>query len=191
MRRRDEFDLAALDYCVTYGVLPPEWEQPLCGYVPADSLPDAAAPAAATSGRASVQTPEAPTADALAWPGLPVPPGAPAGLGHTRLADWPAALTVMEQAAPALTGSLGAGHAQVWSALDQTLAQHPPGSPFVLDCRGLLRVDLPAASALMQSLLAARQRGVAVELHGLSRLLAAYFHTVGLEEVATLRLRQY
>ena len=97
----------------------------------------------------------------------------------------------MEQAAPALTGSLGAGHAQVWNALDQALAQHPPGAPFVLDCRGLLRVDLPAASALMQCLLTARQRGVEVELHGLSRLLAAYFHTVGLEEIATLRLRQY
>lgn len=194
MRRRDEFDLAALDYCVTYGVLPPEWEQPLCGYVPADSLPDAAASAAAALGRASAPTPNAPTAaaaDALAWPGLPVPAGAPTGLDHTRLADWPAALTVMEQAAPALTGSLGAGHAQVWNALDQALAQHPPGAPFVLDCRGLLRVDLPAASALMQCLLTARQRGVEVELHGLSRLLAAYFHTVGLEEIATLRLRQY
>jgi len=175
MRRRDEFDLAALDYCVTYGVLPPEWEQPLCAYVLADSLPDAAA-----------------VAEPLAWPGLPTPPAStPTGLGHTRLADWPAALTQIGQAASALTGSLGAGHAQVWSALDQTLAQHPLGSPFILDCRGLLRVDLPAASALMQCLLAARQRGVAVELHGLSRLLAAYFHTVGLDEIATLRLRQY
>jgi len=43
----------------------------------------------------------------------------------------------------------------------------------------------------MQCLLTARQRGVAVELHGLSRLLAAYLHTVGINEVATLRLRQY
>ncbi|BAO81869.1 Tfp pilus assembly protein FimV [Serpentinimonas raichei] len=196
MRRRDEFDLAALDYCVTYGVLPPEWEQPLCAYAAADSLPDAAAPAPVPSARAtSAQThqPSAATAaEPLAWPGLPLPlPGAPNGFDHTRLADWPAALTLIEQAAPALTGSLGAGHVQVWNALDQALAQHPPGSPFVLDCRALLRVDLPAASALLQCLLAARQRSVVVELHGLSRLLAAYFHTVGLDEVATLRLRQY
>jgi ABC-type transporter Mla MlaB component len=194
MRRRDEFDLAALDYCVTYGVLPPEWEQPLCAYAAADSLPDAAAPAPVPSARAtSAQThqPSAATAaEPLAWPGLPLP-GAPNGFDHTRLADWPAALTLIEQAAPALTGSLGAGHVQVWNALDQALAQHPPGSPFVLDCRALLRVDLPAASALLQCLLAARQRSVVVELHGLSRLLAAYFHTVGLDEVATLRLRQY
>ncbi|MDO8274412.1 MAG: STAS domain-containing protein [Serpentinimonas sp.] len=195
MRRRDEFDLTALDYCVTYGVLPPEWEQPLCGYVPADSLPDAVAPAVASAVRASAQTLQAVAAtpaDPLAWPDLPVPPpGAATGFEHTRLADWPAALTLLEHAAPALTGCLGAGHSHVWNALDASLAQHPPGSPFVLDCRALLRVDLPAASALLQCLLAARQRSVVVELHGLSRLLAAYFHTVGLDEVATLRLRQY
>jgi|GEM_PF-988014 len=194
MRRRDEFDLAALDYCVTYGVLPPEWEQPQCRCVSADSLP-AAAVAPAHAGAVPPLSPSAAAAGAaepLAWPDLPAGrANAQAEFGLTHHADWPAALTLLPQAAPALSGNLGAGNADLLGPLDAALAQHPPGAPFILDCRGLLRVDLVAASALMQCLLTARQRGVAVELHGLSRLLAAYLHTVGLDEIATLRLRLY
>lgn len=196
MRRRDEFDLAALDYCVTYGVLPPEWVQPQCRCVAADSLPTAAAGTASARAEAAPPQPLAAGAAAalepLAWPDLPAErANAQAEFGLTHHADWPAALTLLSQAAPTLSGQLGAGNADLLGALDAALVQHPPGTPFILDCRGLLRVDLVAASALMQCLLTARQRGVAVELHGLSRLLAAYLHTVGINEVATLRLRQY
>ena len=194
MRRRDEFDLAALDYCVTYGVLPPEWGQPQCRCVPADSLPAAAA-APARAGAVPPLSPSAATtgaAEPLAWPDLLAGrANTQAEFGLTHHADWPAALTLLPQAAPALSGNLAASNADLLGALDAALAQHPPGAPFILDCRGLLRVDLVAASALMQCLLTARQRGVAVELHGLSRLLAAYLHTVGLDEIATLRLRLY
>lgn len=196
MRRRDEFDLAALDYCVTYGVLPPEWVQPQCRCVAADSLPTAAAGTASARAEAAPPQPLAAGAAAalepLAWPDLPAErANAQAEFGLTHHADWPAALTLLPQAAPALSGNLAASNADLLGALDAALAQHPPGAPFILDCRGLLRVDLVAASALMQCLLTARQRGVAVELHGLSRLLAAYLHTVGLDEIATLRLRLY
>jgi len=194
MRRRDEFDLAALDYCVTYGVLPPEWGQPQCRCVSADSLPAAAA-APARAGAVPPLSPSAAAtgaAEPLAWPDLLAGrANTQAEFGLTHHADWPAALTLLPQAAPALSGNLAASNADLLGALDAALVQHPPGTPFILDCRGLLRVDLVAASALMQCLLTARQRGVAVELHGLSRLLAAYLHTVGINEVATLRLRQY
>jgi len=194
MRRRDEFDLAALDYCVTYGVLPPEWGQPQCRCVSADSLPAAAA-APARAGAVPPLSPSAAAtgaAEPLAWPDLLAGrANTQAEFGLTHHADWPAALTLLPQAAPALSGNLAASNADLLGALDAALAQHPPGAPFILDCRGLLRVDLVAASALMQCLLTARQRGVAVELHGLSRLLAAYLHTVGLDEIATLRLRLY
>jgi len=194
MRRRDEFDLAALDYCVTYGVLPPEWGQPQCRCVSADSLPAAAA-APARAGAVPPLSPSAAAtgaAEPLAWPDLPAGrASAQAEFGLTHHVDWPAALTLLPQTTPALSGNVGASNADLLGALDAALAQHPPGAPFILDCRGLLRVDLVAASALMQCLLTARQRGVAVELHGLSRLLAAYLHTVGLDEIATLRLRLY
>ncbi len=43
----------------------------------------------------------------------------------------------------------------------------------------------------MQWLLAARRRGTALQLDGVSRLVATYLHMLGLDDVATLRLRQY
>jgi anti-anti-sigma regulatory factor len=39
MGRADEFDLAALDYCVTYGVTPPEWAAPGCAWRELEQLP--------------------------------------------------------------------------------------------------------------------------------------------------------
>jgi len=33
MRRQDEFELVALDFCVTYEVSPPPWSEPRCDYV--------------------------------------------------------------------------------------------------------------------------------------------------------------
>ncbi|RYF06797.1 MAG: STAS domain-containing protein [Comamonadaceae bacterium] len=43
MGRPDEFELVALDYCVTYEVSPPSWISPKCGYTGDDGLaaPDA------------------------------------------------------------------------------------------------------------------------------------------------------
>lgn len=42
MGRADEFDLAALDYCVTYGVTPPEWALPTCDLRELDGVPASA-----------------------------------------------------------------------------------------------------------------------------------------------------
>ena len=47
MQMLDEFELAALDYCVTYEVSPPAWEPARCHYAPADMA--GAAPAATTT----------------------------------------------------------------------------------------------------------------------------------------------
>ena len=44
MGQADEFEMVALDYCVTYEVSPPSWANPLCGY--SDDATPEAAPAA-------------------------------------------------------------------------------------------------------------------------------------------------
>ncbi|MBL8363752.1 MAG: hypothetical protein JNN14_00585, partial [Comamonas sp.] len=41
MGQADEFEMVALDYCVTYEVSPPSWANPLCGYSD-DSTPEVA-----------------------------------------------------------------------------------------------------------------------------------------------------
>ncbi len=54
MQMLDEFELAALDYCVTYEVSPPAWEPARCHYAPADMA--GAAPAAVVTSADSAAT---------------------------------------------------------------------------------------------------------------------------------------
>ena len=64
MRRHDEFELAALDFCVTYEVSPPTWEPPS----PRFRLDDSAPPPPAPVFEAPVID-DAPTGDAITLSG--------------------------------------------------------------------------------------------------------------------------
>lgn len=194
MHRRDEFDLVALDYCVTYGVLPPEWVAPACRFEPADSMPAAGA-------LPELQEPIQPLAsqmiglDVLEWPSMVTtlqgsetqfPPAQ-----STLSTDWPTTLPAVSGAALRLCGHLSGDMEASISALDAALGVHAPDKIFVIDCQLLDRVDFTAAGTLLQWLMAAMARGVHTELRGVSRLVAAFFHVVGIDEAVTVRLRQY
>ncbi len=49
MGKPDEFELVALDYCVTYEVSPPSWASPRCGYSDNEGVSSGSAPLAADS----------------------------------------------------------------------------------------------------------------------------------------------
>ena len=49
MGKPDEFELVALDYCVTYEVSPPSWVSPRCGYSDNEGVSSGSAPLAADS----------------------------------------------------------------------------------------------------------------------------------------------
>jgi ABC-type transporter Mla MlaB component len=49
MGKPDEFELVALDYCVTYEVSPPSWASPRCGYSDNEGVVSGSAPLAADS----------------------------------------------------------------------------------------------------------------------------------------------
>jgi hypothetical protein len=49
MGKADEFEMVALDYCVTYEVSPPSWVSPRCGYSDNEGATSGAAPLAADS----------------------------------------------------------------------------------------------------------------------------------------------
>jgi len=193
MQRRDEYDLVALDYCVTYGVLPPPWQEPKCRWAAAEQLPPGV-PQAPTAKAQPLQEDYSDATRVLEWPAAATLLAADAA-GHTLSADWPG--NPGEQAAqrPRLSGTWRAEEPQALAVLDAALeaalSAPVPEPVFVIDCHGLLRLDLAAASALMQWLLAARRRGTALQLDGVSRLVATYLHMLGLDDVATLRLRQY
>lgn len=200
MRRRDEFDLAALDYCVTYGLLPPEWQEPVCGFEAVDSLPSLLAGPAA---EAAVEVGESiqPLSTQLAgldvheWPAMATTmpgsetlfPSAPTQMSS----EWPTTLPAVSGAAAQLAGTLQGDMPEALAALDAALEGHAPDKVFAVDCQWLDRLDFPAAGTLMQWLMACMTRGVQVELRGVSRLLAAFFHVVGIDEAVSVRLRQY
>ena len=139
MGRADEFDLAALDYCVTYGVTPPDWGQPRCRLQLLDQVP---ASAHALRPRAAA------------------PALAPAG---------------------SLTGSL---QGDVTRALN-AIAQPGTGQGAVaVDCSAVTRTDFVAAGALLQWAVALKDGGRQVELQNVHGLLAAFFHIVGIADVA-------
>lgn len=169
MARQDEFDLAALDFCVTYGLLPPHWVAPLCSCEPVDAVPQ-----------------EVP--HALVEPALQA--GDP-----SLVLEWPPVLTaaaVPEQAnGPVLSGVWQGDLSPALAALDRALLSHPRERLFVIDCQQLQRMDFVAASALMQWLLGVLGQGTRVELRNVGRLLAAFFHVVGIDDVVPVRLRQY
>jgi ABC-type transporter Mla MlaB component len=201
MRRREEFDLAALDYCVTYGVLPPDWVEPACRFELADTVPsDAEAleplPEAADLEDA-IQPLDAQVTgmEAVEWPSMATTlpgqqtrfPEAPT----SQAGPWPSTLPDGVPTHVTLTGELVGGMAAALAELDAALLLLPANQVFRIDCRALHRVDFAAAGVLLQWLLATAARGVSVEFCAVSRLVATFFHVVGIDETVTVRLRQY
>jgi ABC-type transporter Mla MlaB component len=202
MRRRDEFDLAALDYCVTYGVLPPDWQEPVCRFEVAEAVPAGVlqAPAAAEV-PALASEPIHPLdtqlagLDVLEWPAMVTTvqegdaPVSPASAAASR--GFLAEAALRPGMAVALAGVLQGDIPQALQSLDAALQAHPLDRVFRIDGHALHRVDFAAAGSLLQWFMATTARGLKVELVGVSRLVGAFFHVVGIDEAVTVRLRQY
>lgn len=159
MHRPDEFELAALDYCVTYEVSPPSWANAACDFRSQDSdghgglqtiIGEPSAPDSQYSGLDSL------TADLLQDDGHRV----------VELAG-----QVMGDATEALT----------------TLDAKLQGARAVrIVCSRLVRVDFAAASALLNWVAARQAEGCRVEFAELHRLISSFFMVIGLHEHARL-----
>ncbi len=162
MRRHDEFELTALDFCVTYEVSPPPWSDPRCDY--SDELTTKAAPLA--DNRRS--------------------------LGDTALADFdqaltmPAGLDVPTAVELELTGEL-VGDAS--PALDKSRAEWQSAKRIVISCEHLIRVDFSAAGSLLSWVSARETEGCVVQFRDVTRLVAAFFNVIGINEYARVGLR--
>ncbi len=162
MRRHDEFELAALDFCVTYEVSPPPWSDPRCDY--ADEL----------------TTKEALLTDE------------PRSFDDTALADFdqaltmPAGLDVLAAVELELTGEL-LGDAT--PALDKSKSEWQSAKRIVISCERLIRVDFAAAGSLLSWVSARETEGCVVQFHAVALLVAAFFNVIGINEYARVGLR--
>jgi len=161
MGLQDEFELVALDYCVTFEVSPPAWQDTKCGFE-----------------SEAVRNDETQAAE------LPA---------QTALQDLPnqAATVLMGyDAAPApvveLTGEI-VGEAT--DALERLEAARAGADRLVISCSNLIRVDFSAAGSILNWVATCQAEGCQLQFRDVHRLVAAFFHVIGINEHARVVLR--
>ena len=160
MGRPDEFEMVALDYCVTYEVSPPSWASPRCGYS------DSSAPAPVSA--------PAPMAELVARP-------------HWSDATVPAPLSGFGETRPPVSGPSGlSGHIEgdAGALLAGMEGQVPAGEPLIIPCDRLIRIDFSAAGSVLNWAAEQQAHGRVVQFQNLHRLVAVFFNVVGVNEHA-------
>ena len=165
MNRADEFELAALDFCVTYEVSPPGWERPRCRYrsVSGDPTDEGAHSVLGESIMETVSSTLSgeSTMDMTA-----------AGPSHLGLVE--------------LSGEIRGDAQATLDMLEQRLAG---ADVLILSCRNLIRVDFSAAGTLLNWVSGHHAQGRLVQFVDVHRLVSAFFHVIGITEYAKVVLR--
>lgn len=159
--RPDQFDEAAIDYCVTYEVSPPSWEPAACrvrlgGVGGAPTVPGQ-----------PTQLGEVPTS----------------GYGDSRLTDEAA---LQQVARGELSGQLVGDIAPVLTGLEEALGG---ANLMEISCARLLRVDFMAAGDLLNWVIVRNREGRVVSFVDTNRLVALFFSAMGIDAHATVKVR--
>ncbi|MBN9410938.1 MAG: STAS domain-containing protein [Burkholderiales bacterium] len=173
LRRPDDFELVALNYCVTYEVSPPSWEPPACGFVALDG-DSMSEPGNTFIGEAHES--QVPTVGGEAQPSSSFPPTGAPGSEHPG-----AALKVD------LAGQILGDATSALDVLDQRLAG---AEDMVISCAGLVRVDFSAAGTLLNWVSTRHAHGKRVHFCDVHRLVSAFFGVIGISELARVTPRK-
>lgn len=165
MNRPDEFELTALDFCVTYEVSPPGWERPRCHFT--------GLVAGKSEGGSSVlgevvieQVP------ASGFPSESAFDSQASGMNNLGLVE--------------LSGEVR-GDPQ---ATLETLERRLQGADvLIISCRNLIRVDFSAAGTLLNWVSGHHVQGRLVQFVDAHRLVSAFFHVIGITEYAKVVVR--
>lgn len=165
LKQQDEFELAALDYCVTYEVSPPSWKPVRCEYVyePVQML------SASTTLASAPESALVPAKDGAA----------------PRVTTLPPELETVPVATVALSGEV-LGDAE--GVLNQ-LAEGSRSDSLRVSCVNLIRVDFAAAGSILNWVTARHAEGCSIQFIEVPRLVAAFFTVIGISEHARVMLR--
>lgn len=171
MGRPDDFEMAALDYCVTYEVSPPSWQEPLCTYQ--DVSPSQA------------ENPD----DSLALDLLPTDP---VDTQSSHIDTVPMALFTSDESTAPVWPSELLGHIEsdATDLLQSFEDRTRPGQILVIPCDRLIRMDFSAAGAVLNWAAAQQAQKRKVEFRNLHRLAAVFFNVVGINEHAWITPRK-
>ena len=159
--RADQFDEAAIDYCVTYEVSPPSWEPTRCKvHISGSNLSTRNPPMSMIS---DVST-------SFLESGLIEDVGGGIEVSHVEL-----------------SGQLVGDISETLSKLLTQLGTAPVVS---VSCARLIRVDFIAAGDLLNWVLSRRNEARAVQFVDAHRLLALFFGAMGINEHAKVQVRK-
>lgn len=166
--RPDDFELAALDFCVTYEVSPPAWDSARCEYKPID------AQGGVLSGQAIIGDVYRDS----------VPSSLSAIEGDTQM-DAPSS-----QMSNLLSVELsGQVQGDAIAVLDKLEAKLMGADMMLISCSKLIRVDFSAAGTLLNWVSAREAENRAVQFSDVNRLVAAFFNVIGITEHARVMVR--
>ncbi len=160
--RPDQFDEAAIDYCVTYEVSPPSWEPTRCKVH-------------ISGGGLSTRQPD-----------LSMVSEVSTGFMESGLSDDAGGQNI-EVANVELSGQL-IGDISATLAKLQSESNHAP--LINVSCTRLIRVDFIAAGDLLNWVLAKRNEGRTVQFVDTHRLVALFFGAMGINEHAKVQVRK-
>lgn len=160
MRLQDEFELAALDYCVVYEVSPPPWIEALCEFS------------------------HERLASATQQPVLSLADDPPVDVGQALTV--PMVFDTIPATVVELTGEVLGDAAQ---ALDELQAGLKGADRLVISCARLIRVDFSAAGSILNWVAVRESEGCHVQFRDVPRLVAAFFNVIGINEHARILVR--
>jgi len=164
MNRPDEFELTALDFCVTYEVSPPGWERPCCHFqaLASDGAEDAG--------------------QSVLGDGVLEPLSVPTESGESVMDSQ----GVNQLGLVELSGEIRGDPQDTLEGLEKRLKG---ADVMIISCRNLIRVDFSAAGTLLNWVSAHHTDGRMVQFVDAHRLVSAFFHVIGITEHAKVVLR--
>ena len=157
--RPDQFDEAAIDYCVTYEVSPPSWERALCHVRVSGSDQSTTSPPLSVVSEVSTSFVESQLADDVG---------------------------LVQMAGVELSGQLVGDIGPILKKMDLQLGN---SAFVNVSCARLIRVDFIAAGDLLNWVLARRGESRSVSFIEAHRLVALFFGAMGINEHAKVKVR--
>ncbi|MDH6186289.1 STAS domain-containing protein [Polaromonas sp. CG_23.6] len=168
IHRPDDFELTALDFCVTYEVSPPAWEVARCDYKSLDDEGDA-------MGQATI----------IGEPTTETNYSTLMELGGDSVLDFSPSKSIRFLSVD-LSGQI---QDDAVGVLDRLEASLTGADRMQISCAKLIRVDFSAAGMLLNWVSARRAENRFVEFSEVNRLVAAFFSVIGIVEYAKVSAR--
>ena len=168
MHRPDEFELVALDYCVTYEVSPPSWDSARCDYksLQADGSLASRNTIIGEAYRDSV------VSSLMTYTGDSQLPGMSSQLSSVATVE--------------LSGQILGDGKEAIELLDAKLFD---ADIMIISCARLIRIDFTAAGTVLNWVTAREAEGRQVQFSDVHRLVAAFFNVIGISEHARITIR--